>query len=132
MTSTKLKKKKVTFTKQEIIEALLTEPNLRAGNWATPNYSDTCQVCAIGALMRKKLSLRSSSRITDACMEIITKGGIGDYARALREGRFFDALSCYFEQAVGSGYDATYSQRGEVADFVNKHFPSKISGTVSL
>lgn len=46
---------KMTITKAKAIEAIETEPVLRAGSWFRRNGSNikTCEVCAVGSVLRK-------------------------------------------------------------------------------
>lgn len=125
----------IIITKEEIIEALDTEP-LATGYWVNfgGDFDGTfrkslgeCAVCAVGAIFKHKLSGDLSAYAVERHIDELMRhmGSLHDPRQAeehAEAGRYLQAISCVFEGTAGD-----MDKRREVTiKFVKEEFPEKI------
>lgn len=132
-------------TKEEIIEALKTEP-LAPGDWcsvssewyerqltdaSTPSATmQDCKVCAVGAIFRSKLSPTVTVfRVKSHIGQLMS----GSYNSTLRfaqdeldSGNYLAALSCVFEDGENCTPPTIEERRDRSIKFVEEKFPPTI------
>lgn len=115
-------------TKEEIIEAIETEP-LRAGSWFydydhTTNF-ETCSVCAVGAVLRRA-GLKERDEL-DIDLEVCNDEYFGLYKLkdALSCGNFMGALSIKFED-LSEQVESMDEVREKLIKFVKENFPDEV------
>lgn len=145
---------KVKFTKEEVIESLRTEALFsgsfmkgRAKEILTKEQYENCRVCAVGGIIRRKISfndweaLRKESG-TESNIDDFTENTIkniickrkfvstDDLRTALKEKNWLGALSIFFERMCDGDLipdDSTKQADDYIVDscvhFVEKHFP---------
>jgi hypothetical protein len=125
------------ISQETIIEALKTEP-LKPGNWVAsqwnesggasfvPATSPTCDVCAVGAVLRH--AKWDNQRIFDAAPDLVGScfASDDDYELALAAKNYLGALSAYFE-SICPDTGATKGTRTRLVNFVKKNFPKTIT-----
>jgi hypothetical protein len=141
----------------DIIAALLTEPDLYPGLWVAwapahrfvtaitaPPKDTPCQVCAVGAVMRRVLPQGATLYDVEAAASNCTWDGStsqnGDVDTEIRRGRWMNALSIFFESTLGNDTDAlgaaARAERVEAArkatvKFVESRFPETIEVNIA-
>lgn len=102
------------ISKERIIEALAIEP-LRSGDWhfnVTDNANRTCEVCAVGAILRQ-LKWNFSRRKAAA---------LSGFVFLEKSNKYLESLSDEFESACCQLQDADLV-RFHVINFVEGFFP---------
>lgn len=144
-----MKIKKV-ITKKTVIEALRKEP-LMAGAWFDNETSPMdCNVCAVGAVLRRVSAVRAIMKLQDDEGMIGTYCDINEFvagklfpnhtrlssdarpvdiARYLKKKNYLAALSAKFESLVVNNSDGIPNdcQRQSLVDFVTINFPEKFT-----
>lgn len=136
--------KKKTITKRisraKVIEALKTEP-LDYGAWFHGNDIKTCNVCAVGAVIRKasfvstfsnfdeeqmgNICLKLTDRVASAC-DVNSEDETNSAIKILLEDEnYLGALSVFFEDMMDRDTTGVVnsSHRKRLVTFVKKHFP---------
>lgn len=120
--------------RKDIVKALLTEPNLvreyfaaELNVWFAPPLRSAdakfCRVCAVGATLRSQRAGLTVERLNRWAGNITSGGEVCSLEGVdsqLAEGRYLNALSCYFEGSKRR------PSRKQLVRFVEKHFPSVI------
>lgn len=143
-------------TKDQVIEALKTEP-LRAGSFFDMFHGsqlETCDVCAIGAVMRKTLGVKTLRSLTFStslfdlgsflCKGYYSKVVGVSISNLLNKKNYWGAPSSYFEKTAGQISDKIYYRvayldpaanlhneeiavlRKKTISFVRRNFPDKL------
>lgn len=128
-------------TKAQIIEAIKTEP-LRAGSWYTTEGDGTCSACAVGAVLRNACKMYYSDIEDHALGKYKSHSSYPDEMllnSLFQEGRYMEALSCFFEDACENASDEENCYSDEISksamseirqrtiEFVEKNFPDEVS-----
>ena len=120
---------KKTITRKLVIEALRKEP-LRGGTFFYTTDQDdediyTCEVCAIGAVLRRALFVRDLARLKPSWHRV---GRVAMDFRVAGK-RYMRDLSRKFESLVTNReyYVATEEDREVMIAWVKKHFPEKFT-----
>lgn len=134
-----MKKKTVTIKRETVIEALKTEP-LRSSrffhNDENLNHME-CQVCAVGAVLRKHLRINEKllsivSVGSDVCKGEFTEGD-GIPKKIAKSKNYLGALSVYFEKLLGEPYiNPNKRQIGYLVRFVKENFPKQFKLTYKV
>lgn len=95
----------------------------------------TCEVCAVGAIIRDVIKSKDLSYLITVT-NFLTRGGlsIGDHPEEvsdliqdlLSEEQYFNAISVKFE-SLGKGKLCTEKQKQKLIEFVKKNIPTTIS-----
>lgn len=121
-----------TVSKKEVLAAMRYGP-LNSGNWITYNINGECQVCAVGAVLRRVHF--SDNAIENFGSSLADKGRVTPYLMGdgiheaiiefLNKKQYLRALSIKFENQVdktGTGKKT----REVMTNFVKKNFPKRI------
>jgi len=135
------------ITRNQIIKALATEP-LKAGNWIQCKADLNCKVCAVGAIVRSRLTSAQEKKLnieeynfykesllkdkfSDICEKLIASNynfflSLSDKISYLIENEdYMSALSSYFENNY-YGRSITDVDRERIIGFVAQNFPAKL------
>jgi len=130
--------KTLKLTKNKVIKAIKTEP-LRAGAFfkdeKTNIYSESCFVCAVGAVLKNSLDKRVLNLAPTSTLSEIAMGYCRGTAvdhnikRLLNEKNYLGALSNYFEYIMQreKSKHASASVVKRLVNFVEKNFPKKFN-----
>lgn len=121
-----------TISKAKVIKALQTEP-LSQGSWrchdAIGPYDNTCDVCAVGAVLRaagvpeNRISIEAPVRCRFATRSYFDP----TIPKMLKGGFYLSALNCYFEAIKTKDRIPSAAQRKRLIAFVEKNFPDRVS-----
>lgn len=127
------------ITKREVLKAIRTEP-LKPGFWmhADKRYFKNCSVCAVGAVLRNRIEVKSVyptmlvdvfnrkvCNIMDSESSNYTVSlGVGELDNILNQGLYLTALSNKFE-ALAEKYKTMRTVRKHLEIFVKKNFPKE-------
>jgi hypothetical protein len=133
--------KQVTFTRAEVLRAVRYEP-LQRGTWIQGKRADRkikarCKVCAVGAVIRRKLRKAIDyNEFTDICRAVTNnEGATALYERdpriqrALDRKKYLLALSQFFESLDS---DDEKDIRKELVTFVKSNFPIRFKASVTF
>ncbi len=118
------------ITKKEIIETIKKE-HLTNEQFIYVQDSDKaseCRVCAVGAILRKKLNNISDSNTLAIEISDLMNNGVcshdGDLEVELYKKRYLNALSVKFEK-LSMKYKTQKTIKKHLIDFIELNFPSK-------
>lgn len=135
-------KNTVTITKARVIKAIKKETRLAPGIFITGDTKDSsCTVCAVGAVLKEKFWGYSELEIDLIVSENYQVSGSDPVNEILEEGRYWTALSYFFEQTAQrldlTRYESMSLEtprdkkkvkalRKATIDFVKKNFPNRL------
>ena len=120
--------------KKIVIKALENEPLSFGHFFNNPNNEKNCEVCAVGAVIRKTLGKNINkfdvSHLKEYCIFVTRNMFLGQNVKCLlKEKNYLGALSCYFEAHDSDGYNlpavVDSVLRKKLVSFVKKNFPTR-------